>query len=68
MFFSVAEGDKPLVVSAASTDIEPASLPEIPEHAQYLLVGAGTASFAAFRAIKSKDPRAKVELMQAWTK
>ncbi|XP_014667146.1 PREDICTED: apoptosis-inducing factor 1, mitochondrial-like [Priapulus caudatus] len=35
-------------------------LPPIPEHVQYVLIGAGTASFAAFRAIKSKDPTAKV--------
>jgi len=26
----------------------------------YLLIGAGTASFAAYRAIKSKDPTAKI--------
>jgi len=32
----------------------------IPDHVPYLLVGAGTASFAAYRAIKSKDPTAKI--------
>jgi len=32
----------------------------LPEEVQYLLVGAGTASFAAFRAIKSRDPTAKI--------
>ncbi|XP_071949729.1 apoptosis-inducing factor 1, mitochondrial-like [Antedon mediterranea] len=36
------------------------SLPQIPEHAPYLLIGAGTASFAAFRAIRGNDPKAKV--------
>ncbi|XP_064636446.1 apoptosis-inducing factor 1, mitochondrial-like isoform X2 [Lineus longissimus] len=36
------------------------SLPEIPGHAQYLLIGAGTASFAAYRAIKGKDAKAKI--------
>ena len=30
------------------------------EYAPYLLIGAGTASFAAFRAIKSRDPMAKI--------
>jgi len=30
------------------------------EYAPYLLVGAGTASFAAFRAIKARDPTAKI--------
>merc|ERR1719319_1323650 len=32
----------------------------IPEHVPYLLIGAGTASFAAYRAIKSRDPTAKI--------
>jgi hypothetical protein len=32
----------------------------IPDHVPYLLIGAGTASFAAYRAIKSKDPTAKI--------
>lgn len=39
---------------------EAAELPEIPSHAQYLLVGAGTAAFGAFRAIKARDPKAKI--------
>ena len=33
---------------------------DIPAHVPYLLVGAGTATFAAYRAIKSKDPTAKI--------
>lgn len=33
---------------------------EIPKEVPYLLIGGGTASFAAFRAIKSHDPKAKV--------
>ena len=32
----------------------------VPEHVPYLLIGAGTASFAAYRAIKAKDPLAKI--------
>jgi programmed cell death 8 (apoptosis-inducing factor) len=32
----------------------------IPEHVTYLLVGAGTASFSAYRAIKAMDPKAKI--------
>ncbi|RUS73496.1 hypothetical protein EGW08_018736 [Elysia chlorotica] len=48
---SVDEGDK------AAEAVE---LPEIPSHAQYLLVGAGTAAFGAFRAIKARDPKAKI--------
>ena len=31
-----------------------------PEHVPYVLVGAGTASFAAAKAIREKDPKAKV--------
>lgn len=36
---------------------------EIPKDVPYLLVGGGTASFAAFRAIKSHDPKAKVMVL-----
>ena len=32
----------------------------VPEHVTYLIVGAGTSSVAAFRAIKSRDAKAKV--------
>lgn len=35
---------------------------DIPKDVPYLLIGGGTASFAAFRAIKSADPTAKVRL------
>ncbi|XP_033631918.1 apoptosis-inducing factor 1, mitochondrial-like [Asterias rubens] len=31
-----------------------------PEHVPYVIVGAGTSAFAAFRAIRSSDPKAKV--------
>ncbi|XP_064422750.1 apoptosis-inducing factor 1, mitochondrial isoform X2 [Latimeria chalumnae] len=34
--------------------------PEIPPHAPYLLIGGGTASFAAARSIRARDPRARV--------
>ena len=35
---------------------------ELPIYIPYLLSGAGTLSFAAFRAIKSRHPKAKVKL------
>lgn len=35
-------------------------LPELPEKATYILVGGGTASFAAYRAIRKGDPKAQV--------
>ncbi|KRT81561.1 FAD dependent oxidoreductase [Oryctes borbonicus] len=38
----------------------PADPKEIPKEIPYLLIGGGTASFSAFRAIKSADPLAKV--------
>lgn len=38
----------------------PSSSSEIPASVPYLLIGGGTASFAAFRAIKSLDAKAKV--------
>ena len=39
------------------------TLPEIPEHAPFLIIGAGTAAFAASRAIRAQDPTAKVLLV-----
>jgi programmed cell death 8 (apoptosis-inducing factor) len=38
-------------------------LPAIPHHVPYLLIGAGTASFAAYRAIRAREPKAKVLLV-----
>ncbi|CAG9823210.1 unnamed protein product [Phaedon cochleariae] len=38
----------------------PANSKDIPKKVPYLLIGGGTASFSAFRAIKSSDPQAKV--------
>lgn len=35
-------------------------LPEIPSHAQYLIVGGGTAAMAAFKSIRANDENAKV--------
>ena len=35
-------------------------LPEIPNHAQYLIVGGGTAAMAAFKAIRANDENARV--------
>ncbi|XP_055312517.1 apoptosis-inducing factor 1, mitochondrial-like [Sitodiplosis mosellana] len=41
----------------------PLTSAEIPKDVPYLLIGGGTASFAAFRAIKSHDPKAKVMVL-----
>ncbi|XP_059912103.1 apoptosis-inducing factor 1, mitochondrial isoform X8 [Gadus macrocephalus] len=47
--------------SEDSPGTEPtASLPVVPGHAPYLLIGGGTASFAAARSIRARDPGAKV--------
>uniref|UniRef100_A0A8C4I582 Apoptosis-inducing factor 1, mitochondrial n=1 Tax=Dicentrarchus labrax TaxID=13489 RepID=A0A8C4I582_DICLA len=46
-------------VVAESVDIVPASL-KVPSHTPYLLIGGGTASFAAARSIRARDPGAKV--------
>ncbi|KAM9846320.1 apoptosis-inducing factor 1, mitochondrial isoform 5-T5 [Aulostomus maculatus] len=40
-------------------DLAPASL-KVPSHVPYLLIGGGTASFAAARSIRARDPGAKV--------
>lgn len=39
---------------------DPPDVSAIPKQVPYLLIGGGTASFSAFRAIKSADPTAKV--------
>uniref|UniRef100_A0A667YCS1 Apoptosis-inducing factor 1, mitochondrial n=1 Tax=Myripristis murdjan TaxID=586833 RepID=A0A667YCS1_9TELE len=49
----VAESETP----AAGTAPSPA---KIPSHAPYLLIGGGTASFAAARSIRARDPGARV--------
>ncbi|KAK7500616.1 hypothetical protein BaRGS_00008191, partial [Batillaria attramentaria] len=36
---------------------------EFPKHVPYLLIGAGTASFGAFRSIRARDPKAKVMII-----
>ncbi|XP_060941370.1 apoptosis-inducing factor 1, mitochondrial isoform X2 [Limanda limanda] len=46
-------------VETPAVDATPA-LPEVPSHAPYLLIGGGTASFAAARSIRARDPGAKV--------
>ncbi|KAM9333518.1 apoptosis-inducing factor 1, mitochondrial [Pholidichthys leucotaenia] len=43
----------------SAVDTIPAS-PKLPPHAPYLLIGGGTASFAAARSIRARDPGAKV--------
>ena len=45
----------------------PPPLPEVPEHVTYILVGAGTASFAAYRAIRKADKSAKVRYLKLWS-
>ena len=50
----VAVFDYSFVVAGAASPV--------PEHVTYLIVGAGTASVAAFRAIKSRDAKAKVSI------
>ena len=35
-------------------------LPEIPSHAQYLIIGGGTSAMSAFKAIRASDPTARV--------
>jgi len=49
-----------LVKKSRKTLKIPSLSQSIPDNVQYLLIGGGTASFAAFRAIKSADPTARV--------
>ncbi|XP_034156821.2 apoptosis-inducing factor 1, mitochondrial isoform X2 [Pangasianodon hypophthalmus] len=50
---------EPAPTAAAPVEPTPA-LPEVPAHTPYLLIGGGTASFAAARSIRARDPGARV--------
>uniref|UniRef100_A0A8C7ZGQ9 Apoptosis-inducing factor 1, mitochondrial n=1 Tax=Oryzias sinensis TaxID=183150 RepID=A0A8C7ZGQ9_9TELE len=50
---------QPEVLVESVADSTPVSL-KLPAHAPYLLIGGGTASFAAARSIRARDPGAKV--------
>ncbi|XP_041807952.1 apoptosis-inducing factor 1, mitochondrial isoform X2 [Chelmon rostratus] len=50
---------QPEVVAESGVDSTPASL-KVPSHIPYLLIGGGTASFAAARSIRARDPGARV--------
>ena len=54
---TVATDAPPSNKSATSAPTETLSLPE---HVPYILIGAGTASFACMKAITERDPNAKV--------
>ncbi|XP_071529710.1 apoptosis-inducing factor 1, mitochondrial isoform X2 [Panulirus ornatus] len=59
---TIAKADPEPVVEPTPTT-EPTyevAVPVVPEHVPYLIIGAGTASVAAFRAIKARDAKAKV--------
>ncbi|XP_040007353.1 apoptosis-inducing factor 1, mitochondrial isoform X2 [Xiphias gladius] len=50
---------QPELVTESALDSTPAT-PTVPSHAPYLLIGGGTASFAAARSIRARDPGARV--------
>ena len=63
-----AQEKEPQQVTEA-TDAAPSKMPTtstapvgntLPEHVPYVLIGAGTASFACMKMIREKDPNAKV--------
>ncbi|KAF4112839.1 apoptosis-inducing factor 1, mitochondrial isoform X3 [Onychostoma macrolepis] len=59
----VAESKEAAVSKAApaAEPVEPTAAPsDVPAHAPYLLIGGGTASFAAARSIRARDPGARV--------
>ncbi|XP_044737595.1 apoptosis-inducing factor 1, mitochondrial isoform X2 [Chrysoperla carnea] len=66
-FIKSDEKKSPELVENISTEPSKKSIPrypptseDIPDDIPYLLIGGGTASFSAFRAIKSLDPTAKI--------
>ncbi|XP_032223034.2 apoptosis-inducing factor 1, mitochondrial [Nematostella vectensis] len=52
--------EEPAAEGAVADEPVIPTLPAIPESVPYILVGGGTASFAAYRAIRKADPTAKV--------
>ncbi|XP_016321438.1 apoptosis-inducing factor 1, mitochondrial-like isoform X3 [Sinocyclocheilus anshuiensis] len=58
---SVSESAADSKAAPAAEPVEPTAAPsDVPEHAPYLLIGGGTASFAAARSIRARDPGARV--------
>uniref|UniRef100_A0AAR2KQF7 Apoptosis-inducing factor 1, mitochondrial n=1 Tax=Pygocentrus nattereri TaxID=42514 RepID=A0AAR2KQF7_PYGNA len=56
--FSLASEPAP---ASTAAPVEPTpAVSEVPAHAPYLLIGGGTASFAAARSIRARDPGARV--------
>ncbi|XP_033743429.1 apoptosis-inducing factor 1, mitochondrial-like [Pecten maximus] len=51
---------KEKVSRAQKMQAPPPPPPFLPDHAQYLIIGAGTAAFTAYQEIKARDPKAKV--------
>jgi len=56
----VTETVVPVEAEIARKQDDEKFLPEIPNHAQYLIIGGGTAAMAAFKAIRANDENAKV--------
>nr|XP_042709288.1 apoptosis-inducing factor 1, mitochondrial isoform X8 [Chrysemys picta bellii] len=48
------------VKSTSAPETDPSARPECPSHAPFLLIGGGTAAFAAARSIRARDPGARV--------
>ncbi|XP_043095403.1 apoptosis-inducing factor 1, mitochondrial isoform X1 [Puntigrus tetrazona] len=58
---SISESDAVSKEAPAAEPVEPTAAPsDVPDHAPYLLIGGGTASFAAARSIRARDPGARV--------
>lgn len=53
----------PCCICSQLSDLFPAASearPEVPSHVPFLLIGGGTAAFAAARSIRARDPGARV--------
>lgn len=64
-WYTIAAPGAALAAAIVSTKIAhtSASPDSLPESVPYLLIGAGTASFSAFRAIRGRDASAKVRFI-----
>ncbi len=52
----------PATPAAAAATAKSGEEPAVPDKVTYLIVGAGTAAFAAYRSIRGRDPKAQVRI------
>lgn len=68
---SLGLGCFPCCICSKLSNLSPAApgaRPEVPSHVPFLLIGGGTAAFAAARSIRARDPGARVRDALFWSR